>query len=107
MSLEEHDLVYPTSIPIRDANQGCFVFARTVAIFVLEMLQDDMPEDLRLTYSTMNNAELGECLLAEGAVPYHLYGGVVNDDVTNGFINAFQTPQVSYECREASSRVPE
>jgi hypothetical protein len=88
--LDSYELVYPAAIPVKVHKGGRFVFARSVAIFVLNMLQEDVDEDEQLEYTTMDNVELGECLLAAGAIHDSVFGGVVVDGAPNGFIQAVQ-----------------
>jgi len=87
--LDSFDLVYPTSIPVRGEcyRTTKFVFARSVAIFILALLQEDDDEALHIDFNLLSNKELGEELCAVGAICDELIGGVVDDGSPNGFIN--------------------
>jgi hypothetical protein len=80
--------VYPTSIPIKEVNGPTkFIFVRSVALFILEMLQEDEDETLHIDFNLLSNYDLAEELCAAGAIQDELLGGVVNDGLPNGFIN--------------------
>jgi hypothetical protein len=87
--LELFELVYPTSVPVNRGDQSTtkFMFARTVAIFTLELLQEDNDETLHIDFNLLSNNELAEELCAAGAISDDLLGGVVSDGSPNGFIN--------------------
>jgi hypothetical protein len=90
LALESETLeaVYPTSIPVAGENRAAkFIFSRSVAIFTLEMLQEDDDEALHIDFNLLSNYELAEELCAVGAIRDELLGGVVDDGLPNGFIN--------------------
>lgn len=87
--MELFEPVYPNAVPVRSlcTESQKFVFARSVAIFILEMLQEDVDETLHIDFSLLSNKELAEELCAAGAIKEDVLGGVVDDGSPNGFLN--------------------
>jgi hypothetical protein len=87
--LDPFEPVYPTAVPIRGECPPStkFVFVRSVAIFTLNLLQEDQDESVHIDFSLLSNKELEEELCAQGAICDELLGGVVYDGAPNGFIN--------------------